>query len=77
LLEKDVTSAVQIFKLNAREFPDSWNVWDSLGESYVKAGDVKSAKENYEKSLAINPDNKNAREALAKLKVASVPPIAQ
>jgi tetratricopeptide (TPR) repeat protein len=77
LLEKDVASAVQIFKLNAREFPDSWNVWDSLGESCAKAGDVKSAKENYEKSLAINPDNKNAREALARLKAASGPPTAQ
>jgi len=74
LLEKDSAAAIQVFKLNVTEFPDSWNVWDSLAEADLKAGDVKSAQQNYEKSLAINPDNKNAKEALAKLKSDQEPP---
>ncbi len=28
----------QIFELNTKYFPDSWNVWDSLAEAYAKAG---------------------------------------
>jgi tetratricopeptide (TPR) repeat protein len=71
LLEKDPAGAIQIFKLNATEFPDSWNVWDSLAEGQLKAGDVKDAKQNYEKSLALNPESKSAKEALAKMKEAS------
>jgi tetratricopeptide (TPR) repeat protein len=74
VLEKDSAGAIQIFKLNATEFPDSWNVWDSLAEGYLKAGDVKDAQQNYEKSLALNPENKNAKEALAKLKAPAEPP---
>lgn len=38
-----------MFKLNAETFPQSENVWDSLAEAYMKAGDVKKAEENYEK----------------------------
>jgi tetratricopeptide (TPR) repeat protein len=68
LLEKDSAAAIQIFKLNTTEFPDSWNVWDSLAEGQLKAGNTKDAQQNYEKSLALNPDSKSAKEALAKIK---------
>jgi serine-type D-Ala-D-Ala carboxypeptidase/endopeptidase len=56
-----------VFQLNAQVFPKSSNVWDSLGEAYVKAGDTKTAKEHYEKSLKLNPENQGAREMLKKL----------
>jgi tetratricopeptide (TPR) repeat protein len=69
LLEsKDSTSAIQVFKLNAASFPDSANVWDSLGEAYMKAGDAKNAQLNYEKALTLDPNNRNAKEMLKKLK---------
>jgi tetratricopeptide (TPR) repeat protein len=69
LLEnKDSAGAIQVFQLNAETFPQSANVWDSLAEAYLKSGDLKKAQENYEKSLALDPKNEGAREALKKLK---------
>ncbi len=67
VLEKDPAGAVQVFKLNAETFPKSSNVWDSLAEAYAKSGDLGKAKENYEKSLTIDPTNEDAKEALKKL----------
>ena len=69
LLEsKDTSGAIQVFKLNAEAFPDSSNVWNSLAEGYLKAGDAKKAEENYEKALRLDPANASAKEALKKIK---------
>ena len=32
-----IAEAIAVFKLNTELHPDSWNVWDSLGESYIYA----------------------------------------
>ncbi|MBP7867703.1 MAG: tetratricopeptide repeat protein [Acidobacteria bacterium] len=56
--------AIAIFRLNAEAYPASANVYDSLGEAYLKAGDKAKAKENYAKSLELNPKNENARKAI-------------
>ena len=61
------TEAIDIFKLNAQEHPDSFNVYDSLGEAYMKNGDTDLAIRNYQKSLALNPDNENGKKMLEKL----------
>ena len=71
VLEKDAAVAIPVFQLNVETFPESSNVWDSLGEAYLKAGDTKKAQENYEKSLALDPRNENAREVLKKIKEGS------
>jgi hypothetical protein len=70
LLEKDAAGAIQVFKLNAEEFPQSANVWDSLAEAYVKAGDLKKGEENYDKSLMLDPTNEHAKGELAKIREA-------
>jgi tetratricopeptide (TPR) repeat protein len=51
----DMAAAVEIFKLNAEQFPGDWNVYDSLGEALLKAGDKPHAIENYRKSVELNP----------------------
>ncbi len=60
--------AIAIFKLNVEQFPESFNVYDSLGEGYMIAGDNKNAIKNYEKSLKINPNNDNAKKMLEQIK---------
>ena len=59
--------AIEIFKLNVSEHPKSWNVYDSLGEAYMKQGKKESAIENYRKSLELNPNNENGQDMLKKL----------
>jgi CubicO group peptidase (beta-lactamase class C family) len=60
--------AIAVFKRNVYEYPQSGNVYDSLGEAYMKAGQKELAIQNYEKSLQLNPKNQNAVEMLKKLK---------
>jgi CubicO group peptidase (beta-lactamase class C family) len=63
-----VQDTIAVFRRNAQEFPKSSNVYDSLGEAYMKAGQKRLAVENYQKSLDLNPKNGNAAEMLKKLK---------
>ena len=67
LEEKKLKEAIEVFRLNVFAFPKSANAFDSLGEAYLEAGDKQSAIENYKKSLALNPENENAREVLKKI----------
>ncbi|MBF4518335.1 class A beta-lactamase-related serine hydrolase [Flavobacterium sp. ANB] len=53
--------ALEIFKLNAYLFPDSWNTFDSYGEILLKIGDKKKAIEMYKKSIELNPNNENGK----------------
>lgn len=62
-----IDEAIEIFKLNIEYYPASSNVYDSMGEAYMKNGDSGLAIENYKKSLDLNPANENAREMLKKL----------
>jgi tetratricopeptide (TPR) repeat protein len=64
---KMLTEALEIFNINVELYPESANVYDSLGECYLKAGNQEKAIENYKKSLEFNPENKNASEMLKKL----------
>ena len=59
--------AIRILQLNTEVYPKSANTWDSLGEAYMDAGDVQPAVANYQKSLAMNPANRNAVIMLQKL----------
>ncbi len=68
LTAKRTGDAIAIFMLNVREYPKSWNVYDSLGEAYMTAGQQDLAMENYSKSLVLNPANDNASQMLQKLK---------
>lgn len=60
--------AIRVFQLNCEAYPESSNVYDSLGEAYMRNGDKAAAIENYEKSLKLNRGNTNAVEMLKKLR---------
>jgi len=42
-----IADAIELFKLNVRAFPESANVYDSLGEAYMQHGDTELAIANY------------------------------
>ena len=44
-------------KLNCEAYPESANVYDSIGEVYMELGDTALAIKNYEQSLKLNPAN--------------------
>jgi hypothetical protein len=60
--------AIEIFKLNTEAYPQSANVWDSLGEAYMNKGDKELAIKNYEKSLQLDSSNANAVQIVKKLR---------
>ena len=59
--------AIELFKLNVLAYPESPNTYDSLGEAYMINGDRELAIQNYNHSLKLNPNNRNAVEMLKKL----------
>ncbi len=63
-----IDKALELFKLNVILFPESARVWDSLGEGFMTAGNNELAIAHYEKSLALNPSNDNARRIIEKLR---------
>lgn len=45
--------AIAAFKLNVKNYPQSANVYDSLGECYEKSGKLQLAKPSYEKAVEV------------------------
>ena len=60
--------AITVFKLNVKEYPDSWNVYDSLGEAYLAAKKYDKAKKYYSAALDMNPKSESSQKALKKIK---------
>jgi len=59
--------AIRIFQLNVEAYPKSANTYDSLAEGYMDGGENALAIANYQKSLQLNPKNRNAVVMLKKL----------
>jgi tetratricopeptide (TPR) repeat protein len=55
--EKKYDEAIRMFQKNVKDYPKSWNTYDSLGEAYLAKGDKKLAAENYGKALAMTADD--------------------
>jgi tetratricopeptide (TPR) repeat protein len=68
LQQKKIDEAIKVFQRNVQEYPNASNPYDSLGEAYMTAGQKDMAIKNYEKSLELNPNNKNGADMLKKLK---------
>ncbi|MCF6406406.1 serine hydrolase [Chitinophaga filiformis] len=59
--------AIELFKFNTAQFPTSGNVFDSMGEAYLKAGDSTNALASYKKALELDPGNGSAADIIKKL----------
>lgn len=68
LRENKLAESIAIFTLNVEMYPKSSNVYDSLGEAYMKSGNKELAISNYRKSLELDPGNKKAADMLEKLR---------
>ena len=59
-----IKESIAVFGLNAEMYPHSANAYDSWAEAYLKAGQTELAKKYYNKSLALDPNNSNAKAVL-------------
>lgn len=60
-------AAVRVFELNVASYPQSFNVYDSLAEAFMKQGAHEKAIAFYRKSLERNPANQNAKDMIARI----------
>ena len=66
--QKKYQSAIEIFKLSTREFPNHANAFDSLAEAYYLQGDLTKALVNYKISVKLNPKNEWGIRQISKIK---------
>jgi tetratricopeptide (TPR) repeat protein len=59
--ENKTKEAINIFKINTKKHPASWNAYDSLAEAYSKDGDKKESLENYKLALSKCPEDQKVR----------------
>jgi tetratricopeptide (TPR) repeat protein len=59
--QNKIDEAVEIFDLNIKKNPDSWNAYDSYGEALANKGDKKGAIEYYEKAYEMAPPQQKDR----------------
>ena len=57
-----VTDAIEILERCAARHPDSWNVWDTLGDAYSQHGDLRKAIDCYSHaSQLVDSDSERLR----------------
>lgn len=66
--EAEKKLALGFFKLNTKNYPASFNAYDSLGEAALALGLKEKALQSFEKSLQLNPENGNAEKMITQLK---------
>ncbi len=66
--EGNVDAAIGLFRMNTRNYPDSWHAHARLGDAYAANGETHLAIASYERSLALKPDNPRVEESLEGLR---------
>lgn len=64
----NVDSAIKIFSLNVSVFPQSANVYDSLGEAYFNKKEYQVSIDHYKKAISLGGSNGNAEKMIEKIK---------
>jgi hypothetical protein len=59
--DRQVDRAIGLFRQNVRDYPKSWNAYDSLGEALGIKGERREALANYQKALDLAPPGQHAR----------------
>ena len=69
--QKKYDEAIALFRKNIKDYPNSWNCYDSLGEALAAKGDAKASVESYRKALSMTADpvqKKRIEDILSKMK---------
>ncbi|MDG1296326.1 MAG: tetratricopeptide repeat protein [Saprospiraceae bacterium] len=61
------TVGLDFFRFNVRNYPTSYNVYDSLGEAEYRLGNMDVAIRSFRQSLELNSENENAIRMLQKI----------
>lgn len=64
---RNFEAAFKAFKLSETSYPDSWSVYQGLGETYRLTGQKELALLNYKKSLLLNPNNEGSLRGINRL----------
>lgn len=67
MMQEKYADAQVLLERNRDDFPEDSNVYDTLGDLYVRLGQMSDAVSHYRKSLALDASNMNAVEALKHL----------
>ncbi|MBL7757501.1 MAG: tetratricopeptide repeat protein, partial [Chitinophagaceae bacterium] len=65
--KKRYDAAIVVLEYNTKMFPQSGNVFDSLGEAYYIKGDKEKSLLNYQQALRLDPQNEGAKEKIKEL----------
>ena len=63
----EYAKAIEMFKFNTKNYPDSYKAFDYLGKAYKASGDIDNAILSFKKSLKLNPNNSDTQKLLFKL----------
>jgi hypothetical protein len=63
----DYAKAIELFKLNTKNYPDSYKAFDFLAKAYKASGDIDNAILNFKQSLKLNPNNIDIQKVLLEL----------
>jgi tetratricopeptide (TPR) repeat protein len=67
LRQDEIPTAVKLFQLNVNLFPESANVYDSLGEALYMQGEKDLALALYRRAMELNPDFPSARRMVIRI----------
>ena len=68
LLQEDAEKAIVLFEMNAENYPESYNTFDSLGDGYAALEETEKAIASYERALELNPESEGTRSKLERLR---------
>jgi pimeloyl-ACP methyl ester carboxylesterase len=68
LNEKKIPEAIKILEFNIGQFPEAYNLYNSLGEMQIAKGDTMDALGNFHKALELNYFDANSQSMVNKLK---------
>ncbi|RJP61264.1 MAG: DUF2911 domain-containing protein [Ignavibacteriales bacterium] len=61
MTQGNIDKAIEIFEYNIDRNPESWNVYDSLGEALKNKGEIEKSRDAYKKARSLAPESQKAR----------------